>query len=49
MRPCLQVKPALATVEKAAPSESFARVDYQPSLESAINEQACPRVWMCSA
>ena len=39
-RPALQVKPALATVEKAAPSESFARVDYTPSLESAINEQA---------
>ena len=43
LRLSLQVKPALATVEKAQPSESFARVDYTPSLESAINEQACSR------
>ena len=40
MRPARQVKPALATVEKAQPSDSFARVDYTPTLESAINEQA---------
>ena len=38
-RSALQVKPALATVEKAQPSDSFARVDYTPTLESAINEQ----------
>ncbi|KAK9837079.1 hypothetical protein WJX81_001219 [Elliptochloris bilobata] len=38
-RPFEEVKPALATVEKAQPSDSFARVDYTPTLESAINEQ----------